>query len=308
MNNDSPHVRPALRGHSINTLLILSFVIVALLPVSILGVNSYYSAWDNAWREVREKHQSLAENIAAPIGQYIDSRRIAISLLRVKLETAEDLINPAQMTLLLGQGLDYLSGFRAVFLIDDELRIVSKASSYSVTDRDVERLSLGPEHMLDGQVRSGRIFVTPVVMNPYTDETTVLIGAPLNRRLPDGRRLVLVGELKVSDIEALRRSIHFGKEGHAAIVDQLGQVIAHPNPDWMQGYVKNLSGLSIVKKMMAGGTGVTEFYSPFKQTEMVAGYTTIAKLGWGVMVPQPKVEITAQIDRMRASQLQWTLL
>lgn len=308
MTKDKPRARPALRGQSINSLLILSFVIVALLPVSILGINSYSSAWENAWREVREKHQSLAENMAAPIAQYLDSRRIAISLLRVKLETAEDLSSQAQTALLLGQGLDFLSGFRAVFLLDQQRHIISKASSYSVTDEGVDRLELGSEHFLDDLIRSGRIFVTPVVMNPYTGGTTILIGVQLNRRLPDGRRLILVGELKLADIETLRRSIHFGEGGHAAIVDQLGQVISHPNPDWMDGYVKDLSRLPIVQKMMAGETGVTEFYSPFKKVEMVAGYTTVAKVGWGIMVPQPKLEITAQIEKMRRSQLLWGLL
>jgi len=37
-----PRAQSLLRGQSINTLLILSFVIVALLPVSILGINSYH--------------------------------------------------------------------------------------------------------------------------------------------------------------------------------------------------------------------------------------------------------------------------
>lgn len=305
MKKERSHANSLLRGQSINRLLILSFVIVALLPVSILGVNSYYAAWENAWREVSEKHQSLAENLAAPISQYLDTRRIAISQLREKVEAAEDLGDSAQTALLLGSGLDYLSGFRAVFLIDDHLHIVSQASSYSVFKRDVKRLDLGPEHFLDSLFHSEQTFVSPVVMNPYTGNTAILIGTRIERRLADGRELLLVGELKIADLEALRRGIHFGEQGHAAIVDHLGRVIAHPNPEWMKGYIKDLSHLSIVQEMMAGGTGVTEFYSPFKKVEMVAGYTTVPKVGWGIMVPQPKAEITAQIEAMRRTQLLW---
>lgn len=296
--------KPRLRGQSIHSLLILSFVIVALLPVTVLGVKSYYAAWDNVWQEIREKHQSLAENLAAPISQYLDDRRMAISQLREKVERV-GLDDPRQTALTLGQGLDYLSGFRAVFLIDDHLRIVSQASSYSVYGHDVSHLDIGPERYLDSLFRSGQTFVSPVVMNPYTNRTTILIGTLLDRRSRDGHQLLLVGELKIDDIEALRRSIHFGAEGHAAIVDNLGRVIAHPNPEWMSTYVKDLSGLSVVKKMMAGGTGVTEFYSPFKQADMVAGYTTVPKVGWGVMVPQPKAEVMAQIERIRDEQLLW---
>lgn len=55
--------------------------------------------------------------------------------------------------------------------------------------------------------------------------------------------------------------------------------------------------------MMAGETGVTKFHSPFKKAEMVAGYTVVPKVGWGIMVSQPKAEIEAQIARTRGSEL-----
>ena len=103
----------------------------------------------------------------------------------------------------------------------------------------------------------------------------------------NGQQL-LIGELKIAPIEKLRRGIRFGKGGHSAIVDNHGRVIAHPNPDWMNNDIVDLSNLPIVQKMMAGETGVTEFFSPFKKHDMVAGYTSVAGLGWGIMVPQPK--------------------
>lgn len=307
MDNAKAHAHSLLRGQSINTLLILSFVIVALLPVSILGINSYYAAWKNAWREVREKHQTLAENLSAPIAQYVNNRRIALSLLREKMVALEDAADPAQNADVLAEGLDYLHGFRAVFLLDDHQRILSLASSYPIGKRDAVQLNLGPEEFINSLFDSGRTFLSPVVINPFTGKTTLLIGTLLHGTDSLHSPLLLVGELKIGAIEALRQGIRFGEQGHAAIVDQLGRVIAHPNPDWANDHIKDLSHLPIVQAMMAGKTGVTEFYSPFKRAEMVAGYTAVPKVGWGIMVPQPKAEIEAQIARVRGSELAWAL-
>jgi len=307
LQNAKPRVLSRLRGQSINTLLILSFVIVALLPVSILGINSYHASWKNAWREVREKHQTLAENLSSPIAQYVNNRRIALSLLREKMLTLEDATDPASNAAVLAEGLDYLHGFRAVFLLDDHQRILSMASSYPIGKRDAVQLNLGPEEFIDDLFNSGRTFLSPVVINPFTGKTTLLVGTLLHGTNALQAPLLLVGELKIGAIEALRQGIRFGEQGHAAIVDQLGRVIAHPNPAWASDHVKDLSHLPIVQKMMAGQTGVTEFYSPFKKAEMVAGYTSVPKVGWGIMVPQPKAEIEAQIARIRGSELAWAL-
>ncbi len=307
MENAKSRAHSLLRGQSINVLLILSFVIVALLPVSILGINSYYAAWENAWREIREKHQTLAENLSAPITQYVSNRRIAISLLREEMIALEDAADLAQNAAVLAKGLDYLHGFRAVFLLDDHQRILSMATSYPIGEHPAAQLNLGPEDFISTLFVSDRTFLSPVVINPFTGKTTLMVGTLLHGAGAMNSPLLLVGELKINAIEALRQGIHFGQQGHAAIVDPLGRVIAHPNPDWANERIKDLSHLPIVQKMMAGKTGVTEFYSPYKKAEMVAGYTSVPKVGWGIMVPQPKAEIEAQITRIRGSELAWTL-
>jgi len=43
--------------------------------------------------------------------------------------------------------------------------------------------------------------------------------------------------------------------------------------------------------MMRGETGVSEFYSPPMQANMIAGHTSVPGVGWGVMVPQPVEEL-----------------
>src|SRR5262249_18273726 len=88
------------------------------------------------------------------------------------------------------------------------------------------------------------------------------------------------------------------KQGHAVIVDRHGRVIAHPNPQW-QTTIRDLSALEPVRRMMNGETGVTRFFSPALREEVITGFSTVPGVGWGVMVPQPLSELTAQVRRVK---------
>ena len=118
---------------------------------------------------------------------------------------------------------------------------------------------------------------------------------------------VLLAELGIHAIDNLRKNIKFGKRGHSAIVDKRGHVIAHPNPEWLKT-MHDLSKLSIVQKMMHGETGVAEFFSPYINANMVAGYTSVPEIGWGIMVPQPLQEIKDQVSKLMLSHTRWLFI
>ncbi len=104
-----------------------------------------------------------------------------------------------------------------------------------------------------------------------------------------GDRLAIAA-VRTDYIRSLGAAINFGVKGHAAIVDQTGSVLFHPRPAWIQER-KNLSKIDPVKRMMAGETGISLFYSPAVEADMVAGFTAVAGTGWGVMIPQPMSEL-----------------
>jgi signal transduction histidine kinase len=100
----------------------------------------------------------------------------------------------------------------------------------------------------------------------------------------------------------LQKSIAFGERGHSMVVDQDGLVVAHPNAEW-QRISKDASKLSVVQAMIAGKTGVMQFYSPPMKADMIAGYTFVPETGWGVMVPQPLEELRAKAKTEQSAAL-----
>ena len=298
------------RGLSINSLLLFCFALIALLPVSLLGFKIYDAAWDNAWREVREKHQLLAENLAHPISIYINGHKTTLAITG---NLIRDLNYPSASTI---DSLDYVleesmvlsDGLCGVFLLDSDKEVATYKSEYRINP-DFDKSIFKNLEFVDTAILNRKSAVSPVIINPLTGKPAIYIAQPiLSKDSPKTIKNVLIGELKIEPIEKLRQGIRFGEAGHSAIVDNLGHVIAHPNPDWMMHSIKDLSNLDIVKKMMAGQTGVTEFFSPFVKQTMIAGFTAVPQLGWGIMVPQPKAEVDAQVRKIVFAQFSWGLV
>jgi GGDEF domain-containing protein len=113
---------------------------------------------------------------------------------------------------------------------------------------------------------------------------------------------IAVGTFSTRYINQLGKNIAFGVLGHAAIVDHAGNVLSHPLDSWIAER-RNIAKVSSVQRMLAGETGVETFYSPALKGDMIAGLTAVQPVGWGVMVPQPVVELHAKAERASRSAL-----
>ncbi len=287
----------------VNRLLILVMVITALLPISLLAVHLNKTAWDNGWREIREKHQLLAENLTSPVQIYVEDHFASLSLLS---ETIKPVIaRPEQLTAVLNTTVDKLKGFASIAYVDVQGKMLAYkvADDVPMSNKPVSLNLFTAERSFLFVRQTDDRYISGIKPSPFNLKPTIIMGMPVFN--PQGSLIgVLLAELRVSLIEKLRQQIKFGQRGHSAIVDQNGRVIAHPNPEWMVE-MKDLSSWPVVQAMMAGKQGVTEFYSSFIKQDMVAGYASVPVTGWGIMVPQPKNEVAAQVSQFMYSNYLW---
>jgi signal transduction histidine kinase len=115
----------------------------------------------------------------------------------------------------------------------------------------------------------------------------------LGYEFPD-RRLA-IGYMTVDYIREVQRAIAFGEFGHSAIFDQFGRAVAHPSPR-VEDNMVDASGISAVRRMLNGETGVEMFFSPPMGQDMIAGITFVPETGWPVMVPQPIFELSDTVN------------
>jgi len=267
--------------------LFVAFTLIATVPVVTLGVWVERSALQEEIDSVRDKHLLLATNLTGALSRYVRDVESAFVHGAGMLTQGHD---GAGLAAMLGD----LSFIHLCILEADGTvsAFLPVRGGVKVPPR-VEGAALEKFALLAGE--SGKPAFSDVMEGPE--------GAPaifLAQRLDRGR--LALGALATDYVREVQRAITFGARGHAAIVDKAGSVLAHPAAAWWQTRM-NLSKLPVVRKMMAGESGVSTFYSPAMKADMVAGFTTVPRTGWGAMVPQPMDELIERANDVRRAAL-----
>ncbi|EEE44319.1 bifunctional diguanylate cyclase/phosphodiesterase [Roseibium alexandrii] len=268
----------------IRSYVIFCFLLAALLPTIIFSVWSYRETVARELADVQDRHLLLAKKAAATLDHYQKNLIAAVEAIGTSARSSET------------SGA-YSRLFEQLFI-----------ACVGITDKRTGHTEYFFKTGVSGEGHIEEATLETLLGNSKPDQ------AVFSNILPDkeGRNRIylvieqpnrtLIGVIKPDYIVELGESIVFGEKGHAAIVDSSGTVIAHPRDEWIASR-KNISAVPVVAQMMAGNSGVGEFYSPAVETQMIAGFATVPGPGWGIMVPQPVSEIHA-----KASQVLFSLL
>ena len=259
----------------LRTLLFIGFAVVALIPVIMLAWWVSDSALEKEYSAVEDKHLLVAKNLNHALSRYATDVKEVFLLAERNMLQGERAPSPEMATL-----FKSLHAFRICRLNPDgQTDVYFNISSISGDS------PLTPEQISTARERASSDEVTFLpVMTGGTGKPVIT----LVHRLPDNS--LVIGEIETTYIVKLQKAIAFGKKGHAAIVDQDGNVLAHPKPEWVVSH-KNIAKIEPVQRMMAGEQGVSFFYSPAIKADMVAGYSWVPETGWGAMIPQPVSEL-----------------
>lgn len=265
----------------IRSYLVFCFLVAALLPTLIFSVWSYRDAVSREIAEVEDRHLLLARKAAATLHRYHQDLVSAFETASTKLQRGQ---SPQDIS-----GQLYRLNMCCIHLTDKTTGRIKHSLDPSDIGKAIPAVSFAKIKSIaqpDEAAFSG-ISVLPDGNNGF------FIVQELERYYAFG----LVSPEFFID---LGKSIVFGEKGHAAIVDRFGTVIAHPRADWIADR-KIIAKVSPVARMMRGETGIETFYSPAAEEDMIAGFTTVAGPGWGVMVPQPVAEIYDKVAQNQSS-------
>lgn len=260
----------------IRSAFLLAFLAIGLLPVIIFTWMTYERTSAHELGEVKERNLLLAENVADSLSHYENDIRTAI--------------NSAASSLLQNTETRYLNELMANLNIAD-VSVVSREYGKVLLSTDARRTDnlefIDPKllEQIKALPKSSRLQFLPVQKSPTGKPTIHVIGNY-------GENLI-VGCINTEYFIEVAKKVSFGINGHAAIVDQNGNVLAHPIKVWADD-AKNLTEVSAVKRLMNGETGIETFYSPATKSDMIAGISPVRGSGWGVMVPQAMSEVHAK--------------
>ena len=288
---------------SISRLVMGSFVFVLLLPLGFLASSMPEQSWGSVKKEILEKHLLIAKSTGETIRLYFSSYQKS---LQVFANTA-DLVNTKQPEDFKPRMAELLKSLENVDVIsylslDDYSRVVSIRPNAQGTFKNsldepfLKYLTFGNRHT---SIRD----VSPVFKSTISNQPVVLVKTYVYDK-HNTKRGILFVEVGLSFINDTCAKIGSGSKEYCSIVDSLGKVVAHPNKKWVdESY--DLSTLAIVQKIKRGESGTMDFASEYLQEEAVAGYTTVEKLGWGVMIFQSKSALDSPLNEVMKTILKW---
>jgi diguanylate cyclase (GGDEF)-like protein/PAS domain S-box-containing protein len=258
--------------------LFISFTLISVIPVLFLALWIKKPVLEREIAKTNEKHLLIATSIAHSLERYAAD---ATAVFRFVVS------NPsANLSLLDVAPLLTNVHLQQIVISDSTGRVIKKfgpETANSLSSPLSEPLLQHLRTALQANTVIDDVTFTGVLPDSNGEPILYLV-----MPLPQGR--LAIGVLSTTYLKTLQKSISFGIRGHAAIFDQQGKVLAHPRQDWTDK-MHDLSTLKPVTHMLAGHSGVTVFDSPAIDQPVVAGYTVVPKLGWGVMIPQPMSEL-----------------
>lgn len=262
-------------------LFVITCCLLTVIPLALFWAWPYSKALESEVRDVRQRHLVIAQNLSATFERYYQD---VTGIFTIIDSESESQLNSKNFKQLLAS---YDFSMVAKFGNDGKLTgclFYKQKSCPQQLDSDIFRLMVDTSN-------SDNVTISTVTVDKSYSNTPILL---VVQKYSDH---YLLGYLSTQYIVDMGRRVSFGEKGHAAIVDQAGNVLAHPLSSWIEAR-KNISAVSTVQKMLAGKTGVEEFYSPALKGDMIAGYTFVPNAGWGVMVPQPLEELRVKAEHI----------
>ncbi|MCP4071186.1 MAG: EAL domain-containing protein [Hyphomicrobiales bacterium] len=257
----------------IRQLLLLLFSALVLFPALTIGAWTYNQSSNTKFDEVREHHLLLAKNLSETLKRYYLDTKLIFE------DISQNLINGTvtDSSFVLLQNPDFID----IIIID--------TSTSNVVDRFSINNSRPPQVLDPGILKFARKWIhqestsfSPVFATTNGTNLILLTKTYGNK--------IAIGRLKTDFFVNLGKSISFGEQGHAAIIDNQGNILAHPIESWIKTR-KNIASFAPIEKILNKETGFQSYYSPELEAEMIAGFTHVDGPGWGVMIPRPVSEL-----------------
>jgi len=290
--------RLPLVGGLFQRLFIHHFVLVTV-PIVILGVLLVGIAQNAIYRTLDQDNREIIARAQGQIQGYIDGvvdqlRLAAFGLQRHELDEFESdrFLNEAR-------GEEALEAFQHLYAVDTTSVLIA-TTNFSATE-----LPPGGQAAADSVLRGVELATEPLPIESPEQTPTVIMAVPLKSF--DNVVGVLVAEVKAEDIWTAIDEIRVGEKGHAFLVNQDGEVIAHPDMSVVYEGGTDYSGLESVQRFLRGeepgtvSSEIVDLRNP-QGGPMRAAFTHIrfpGGLRWGLIIHRPVAEVRATASQMR---------
>ena len=269
---------------SLRNTLTFGFVLVATLPILIFGAIALRSLSSGMEKELTDKNLLLSQTLAGEVDRFLEE---PMNLLKHAKEVLEkqDFVLPEGIEAQLDSIIRIYRFFDTLMILDPKGRIRTIAPRKD----DFIGLDMSAHVFFRNANDLGKPYWSPTFISMQTGQPTITLSLALKQG-------VLVGYVNLSVLSKLIDRIKIGSQGYAAIADQDGTAIAHPNTAYVLQRV-NLKNIELASQGFKGRQGSYRYHRMGQDT--LCSIAIVPKTQWMVAVIQPVKQAFAQVRRIK---------
>jgi GAF domain-containing protein/HAMP domain-containing protein len=270
-------------SRSLSATLAIAFLALSVVVLSVYGGLQIVSSIATQQEAVAGKLQLLAQEASQPVSSFIQDK---FSI----LETANQLVNPVQMTPTEQQQvLDSVLGrdpaFRQIAVLNAQGQETAGASRLS------QQSATNLANHLPGdalaKIKQGNQYIGPVYVDSLTSEPLVVMAIPAVNALGDFQG-TLAAEVNLKFMWDLVDQLKVGDTGEAYVVDKQGNLLAfNDTARVLRG--ENVANLEKVREYITGVSGASflNLTNGIKGIPVVGASAPLSTSDWAVITEMP---------------------
>lgn len=283
--------------NSIKTKLVLAFsalIIVACTVTALFGVSTGRQL---ITKQAQETIQLLSEEGA--------------KLTESRVETYKtELVMIAQQDTILSMDLaTQLPALKKELGFVDYLALAIVAPDGTATYTDDTTSNLGDRAYIQKALK-GEANISDVIISKVTGEPVIMVAAPIKGLSVKESSVipgVVIGRRDGNTLSDITNDIGYGEHGYAYMINDKGQIIAHPNKELVLSQFNPIeaaaedSGIQsladAVQYMLDNGSGFISY--DYEGKSLYAGFHKIEGTSWTIVVTADKKEVLSKVDTLQ---------
>ncbi len=268
--------------------LMVSFLVIAALPVIMIGWIGVQTLSHRMEAEIFENHYVISRAMAGEIERFLD-QPVGILNQIIEVFHSRRLIRQNDIGEYLDAVFKSYPHFVGLQIVDNKGVVIHNAPY----DPDYIGIDLSRRpffrHFLDKKNSGAGSFWSPAFISLQAGFTTLTLSCPFDKG-------VVAGKLNLSHLKSISDRVKIGHTGFSAVFDKDGTIIAHPDPSKVSQQV-NFKDVYAVYKGLEGEYGA--YHYDYKGQSWVGSVSGVEQTGWVVGLFQPAEEAFASVRQIR---------
>jgi signal transduction histidine kinase len=251
--------------------IILFFLLISLIPLSIVAYISYDHSREAIRGSVMANLLGATENTGNAIDYWMDARKNDIQVIsqsRIMVCTDKKELHEYLGTF----EKEYKGVYREFFILDLNGSII-----FSTLDR---KGNAGNEPFFT-EAAKGKLYVSDLFLSEFPGSSEMIIANPVKK---NGTIMgIMAARISLENLYRIIEKIHVGKSGEVFIVNNDGNIIFHKNRSMI--LLRNIGNNFAVKEVTYEKSGIDEYIN-YKGEKVLGSYYWLPLYRWGLIVEE----------------------